>query len=185
MRFGYGRISTFRPLEGQRPQLLKENCYKTLFEDARAPEQKVLDEVVYSLAGPSSSDRHTLVVCSLDRLAPSLTRLFAIINALHDKKIQLLVLDKNWFVMGDHFDPVLRVYDLIAFSRNIAAEKSKLALETADEKGSLIGRPRKLDKKLLKKIEKQLRNGSNATTLATEYEVSVATLYRNLARLKL
>lgn len=123
-----------------------------------------------------------LVVCSLDRLAPSLTKLFTIIEVLHDNGIQLLSLEEKWTVMDRRDGPVLRVHDLISFSRNIAAEKSRLALEAADEKGKLTGRPRKLDAISLNKIAKQLRSGSNVATLATEYGVSVPTLYRNLAR---
>lgn len=124
-----------------------------------------------------------IVVWRLDRLGRSLTELITLANDMHDRGVGLASLAEAIDTSTSGGRLVFHVFGAIAeFERNLIRERTLAGLAVARSAGRRGGRPRKLtDEDVLLAKKMMVDRTISARKIANRFDVSVATLYRNIA----
>ena len=143
---------------------------------------RLLDELMNTLC---SGD--TLIVSELSRLARSLGQIIQIVDELVKNNVKLFCIKENISINPKSRDlqskVTITMFGLFAeIERDLISERTKAGLQSAREKGKVLGRPKgslgnsKLDGKE-KEIKNFLNKGVSKTAIAKIFDVSRTCLY--------
>jgi len=175
---GYARVSTKdQSVDVQVAQLRALGCDE-IYTDQISGKTMERTGLIACLGRLQSGD--TLVVQAFDRLGRSLSDLLKISGDLNEKGVQLRSIREGI----DTSTPFGTMYFSITgafaqFERDLISQRTKIGLAAARDQGRVGGRPKALSDEQHSKIEQMIVG----TTLpfgeiATQFKVSVATLYK-------
>ncbi|HEV2200268.1 MAG TPA: recombinase family protein [Bryobacteraceae bacterium] len=182
-KFGYARASAGHGnLDVQLSALEKAGCRRIFREmssgpNRRRPElQRMLDEI---------RPGDTVVVWTLDRLAPSTRDLLATMGRINKAHGRLQSLSEPWVNTATDAGPtVMTVFaGLTEFERALIRERHAAGLQAAKQRGVRFGRPRKLKPEELQAACKLVAEGKPIRDVAKAFKVHETTIYRLAATL--
>ncbi|MFK7735150.1 MAG: recombinase family protein [Pirellulaceae bacterium] len=181
MLIGYARVSTHdQSLDLQKDALRKAGCEKIIVDIGSGSRQdrSGIDQLREVLRKDD-----VLVVWRLDRLGRSLKHLIALIEELDEMGVGFQSITETI----DTTSPSGRlfchiIFSLAEFERNLIAERTKAGLAAARARGTLGGRPKKLNK-TQQKLLRELYAGKKHSLkeICEMFGISKTTLYAYLA----
>jgi DNA invertase Pin-like site-specific DNA recombinase len=120
-----------------------------------------------------------MVACwSVDRLGRSLTDLLGILQALHDKGVDLFLHQQGLDTSTSAGRAMFQMLGVFAeFERAIVRERINAGLARAKEKGVVLGRPR-VDPAVEKNILKLRKKGLGILKIARDLRIGTSTVQR-------
>lgn len=179
-RIGYARVSTDdQDLSLQLDALTASGC-ETIYKDKASGKDTQRTEFEFCLRSLRKGD--TLVVWRMDRLSRTLHDLVSTITELESKGIGFESLTEKIETKSATGKLMFHVFAAMAeFERNVIRERTHAGLKAARARGRVGGRPSKLNEQQKKEIRALLRDPSiRIIDIAKRYEVSRATIYRNI-----
>ena len=179
-RIGYARVSTDdQDLSLQLDALTASGC-ETIYKDKASGKDVQRTEFEFCLRSLRKGD--TLVVWRMDRLSRTLHHLVSTITELESKGIGFESLTEKIETKSATGKLMFHVFAAMAeFERNVIRERTHAGLKAARARGRVGGRPSKLNVQQKKEIRALLRDPSiRIIDIAKRYEVSRATIYRNI-----
>lgn len=179
-RIGYARVSTDdQDLSLQLDALTASGC-ETIYKDKASGKDVQRTEFEFCLRSLRKGD--TLVVWRMDRLSRTLHDLVSTITELESKGIGFESLTEKIETKSATGKLMFHVFAAMAeFERNVIRERTHAGLKAARARGRVGGRPSKLNEQQKKEIRALLRDPSiRIIDIAKRYEVSRATIYRNI-----
>lgn len=183
MKIGYARVSTTgQSLESQLEDLASAGCDKVFQEKQSGKTADSRKQLQAALEFVREGD--TLICTKLDRLARSISDLWAIVNDLQAKGAAIRVLDQP---LIDTSKPegklIMTMFGYVAETeRAFILERTADGRAKAKAKGVQFGRKPKLDDKKLQLAIDDYRQGSlSAGDVAKKHGISRASLYRLMA----
>lgn len=182
-KYGYARVSTLdQKLELQIEALQKAGCDE-IFSEKISGKNKERREFLRLLGILKPGD--TLVVTKLDRASRSLRDLLNIVSGLNARQVVFMSLHENIETGTITGKLLLNILGTIAeFERDLIQERTQLGRAAAKERGVKFGRPFKLTKEVLDRIEVCSEKGNSIQEISLIMEVSVPTVYRALANIR-
>jgi DNA invertase Pin-like site-specific DNA recombinase len=177
MLIGYARVSTDeRSLDLQLDGLRAAGC-KRIFTD-KVPTTKA-DHPGLAEALPHLRDRDVLVIRKLDRLGRTVKGLVDFVADLQERKIQFRSVTDSI----DTTTPAGRFFfhvmaSLAQLERELLAERTRVGLAAARQRGRVGGRKRRMIPGKVKSSRKLLRSGMSPWDVAQNLGVSIPTLHR-------
>jgi DNA invertase Pin-like site-specific DNA recombinase len=188
MRIGYGRVSSREQNpDAQRDALAAAGCDEILMDktSGKLARRPSLDQ---ALAITRAGDQ--LVVTKLDRLGRSLEHLIALSKHLHDRGVDLVVLDQGIdtsTAVGRMFFQILGA--IAEFEHALMSERTRDGLEAARARGrtggqkpKLTARQAKIAQDMYDELSPDGRRAHTVAQIADEFGVSRPTIYRHLQR---
>lgn len=186
MKVGYARVSTTgQSLEVQLDALQSAGCEKVFKEKQSGKTADDREELNSALEYVREGD--VLVCTKLDRLARSMSDLWAIITKLESKGVGLKVLDQPLIDTTTREGKlVVTMFGYVAETeRSLILERTNEGRAKAKAKGVRFGRKQKLDESKLRLVIDDFRQGRlSAQDLAEKHGISRSTLYRHMATLE-
>lgn len=157
---------------------------------------KLDKEFVDTITG-STMDRKNLIACieyvregdimvvdSIDRLARNLQDLQTIIDTVVKKGVSVKFIKEN-LTFNSSKDPMsnltLQLMGAFAeFERTMIKNRQREGINAAKKAGKHLGRPCKIDNKMKKISQEKKNNGQSIRSIAKEFGVSRATIYKAL-----
>jgi len=177
MKVGYARTSTIDQIAGIEAQvrdLEAAGCEEIFQEHASAVKQR--DGLDKTLGYVRSGD--TLVVTKLDRLARSVPDLYAIVDILKEKGVNLNILGLGIDTGTAAGKVMLTMMGAFAeFEREIMLERQKEGIERAKGEGKYRGR-NPLPTEIVHTVETYLNTGVSKVWIAKKMGLGEATIYR-------
>lgn len=149
MKIGYARTSTVDQIAGfeaQQAALKAAGCEEMFCEHASAVGARPAMEAMFRFVRQAETDRcgDTVVVTRIDRLARSITDLWALIERIEKKGASLVILDFG----GNTIDTrtpagraMLSMFGVMAqFEREIMLERQRIGIAKAKAEGKYVGR---------------------------------------------
>jgi DNA invertase Pin-like site-specific DNA recombinase len=128
-------------LEYARKQDLKINDFIELTISSRkSPKQRRIEELTHRL-DPSD----TLIVTELSRLGRSTAEVIALINALVEKSIRVIILKQNLDIRQHDMNSkiIITLFSLFGeLERDLVSSRTKEALAAKKAQGQILGKPR-------------------------------------------
>ena len=176
---GYKRISS--PDQNPDRQLLNINLHKE-FLDASSGCNK--DRPGLKLCLDYVRDGDTLVIDSIDRLARNLRDLQEIVNLLVNKGVFVKFIRENLSFSANN-DPMatftLHLMGAFAqFEHSMIRSRQKEGIAAARKLGKQVGRPFKVNDKMLEKAKTMHAEGQSIRKIAKDLDVARATIYKVL-----
>lgn len=184
MNIGYARVSTNdQRTDMQIDALEKAGCTK-IFEEKLSGRKDHRPELEKCLAFAREGD--TLVVWKLDRLGRSLPHLVQTVKSLGERKIMFRSLKENIDTSTAAGKLVFHIFAALAeFECEIIRERTKSGLKAAEDRGSVIGRPRKIRNPQEAQIFARLcEQGATARQIREALGLSDTTYHRMKRQLK-
>lgn len=188
MVFGYARVSTMdQNLDLQVDAFLKEGIdVKNIFKDkvsSSKEDRKSLSKLLEYVR-----DGDTIVVWKLDRLARSLIHFTNFINQLNEKGVKFKSITEPFLDTTDtssHSKFIVNIFAALAqLERDIIIERTKAGMESARLRGRVLGAPKGLSKKNMRKAilcEEYFNEGKlTVKQICDQLEMSRATYYKYL-----
>ena len=188
MVFGYARVSTTdQNLDLQIDAFLKEGIdVKNIFKDkvsSSKEDRKSLSKLLEYVR-----DGDTIVVWKLDRLARSLIHFTNFINRLNEKGVKFKSITEPFLDTTDtssHSKFIVNMFAALAqLERDIIIERTKAGMESARLRGRVLGAPKGLSKKNMRKAilcEEYFNEGKlTVKQICDQLEMSRATYYKYL-----
>ncbi|MDO3377133.1 recombinase family protein [Geoalkalibacter halelectricus] len=181
MLVGYARVSTVgQKLDVQLGQL-KEAGVEKLFQEkasgAKADRPRLLALLDFVREGD------TVIVTKLDRIARSTKDLLQIIDHLEEKEVRFRVLNINLDTATPTGKLMLTMLGAIAtFEREMMLERQAEGMARAKAEGRIKGRPATARAQTVKVVE-LAEKGLNRKEIAATCKISLASVYRILARM--
>ena len=126
-----------------------------------------------------------LVVWKLDRLGRSLPHLVALLEALRGRGVQFRSLTEGMDTTTPSGELLFNmVASLAQFERALIRERVNAGLAAARKRGRVGGRPRAISDEKMEMILSALAQGRSKAEVARAFEVSRATLHREMERRK-
>lgn len=142
-KLGYIRTSTDKQLIDRQVNQLEKICDEVFIEDGVSAVKKkrpVYDRLINQLV-----DGDVLVVLSLDRAYRSVIDALSELDKLHQRNIEFYSLTQNFDTRTPEGKLLYTVSAALAeWERSILSKRTKEGMEAARKRGSIIGRPRKL-----------------------------------------
>lgn len=183
MKIGYARVSTDdQNLDLQIDALQKVQCEKIYTEYASGKSTKLRPELESCLKSLRAGD--TLIVWRLDRLGRSLSDLVNIVTELEAMKVGFESINDKIDTTTPSGNFIFHLFGALAeYERKIISERTKAGINAARARGRLGGRPVKLSKEQLAMAKSLIEaNQSSIESIAKQFHVSRATLYRRLEK---
>jgi len=188
MVFGYARVSTLdQSLNLQMDALLKEGVLQeNIFTDkvsSTVEERKSLNKLwEYVRSGD------TIIVWKLDRLARSLIHFTKLMTELEGKGVKFKSITEPFIdttKQSSHTNFLINMFAALAqLERDIIIERTKAGLESAKQRGIVLGAPKGLSKKNQQKAvlcEEYYREGKlTVSEICGQLKISRATYYKYL-----
>lgn len=178
-RIGYARMSSYgQSLDVQLKKLRAAGCVRIFEEKASASNptarlalQRMLDYL---------HEGDTLTITRLDRLGRSVFDLMQIVRQLHDKGVELNVIDQAISTDTPAGPITLHVMAAMAdFERALMLERAQEGRLKARARGTKFGPKPRLDDEALAALRAEFANPAcNRTQLAAHYGISRSSLYR-------
>lgn len=184
MKIGYVRVSKndgSQSLDLQKDALLQDNISpERIYQDlcsGKNDHRPGLESCLKAL-----QPGNTLVVWKLDRLGRNLKHLVNLVSDLHQKGIGFKVLTGQGAQIDTNTANGKLIFGIFAalaeFERELIAERTKAGLAAARSRGRNGGRPRKMDKALLKMAMAAMSDPhSVALDVAKKLGITTTTLY--------
>lgn len=123
----------------------------------------------------------TIVVTRLFSFADSMRHLSELLDQFQNRKVYLYSLNENINTREDSGRLFHKhVETILEFHGDLISESTKKGLDEAKEKGTKLGRPRKLDENVMKAIRMYESNKYTLAQIREETGISKTTLYRYL-----
>jgi DNA invertase Pin-like site-specific DNA recombinase len=181
-RIGYARQIGGGPSTGESIDKLQNAGCDEIFVDRSAASGR-RPELAHALAALDESSE--FVVVRLYELGRSVKHLISVIVDLADRNIGFISLDDGIDTTADGGVTATLFRTLSRYEAAILAERNNQGLTAARKHGRLTGRPRLLDTDRLRLAETMYASGRyTAAEIARTFNVSRATLYRNIAELR-
>lgn len=174
---GWARVSTKdQSLDLQKERLKEAGCC-TVFGGKHSGVSKANDEELESMIRKAEKG-DTIIVTKLDRLGRSLSQVLSVVDRLTDKGVGLKALDQpidtsNDDAMGKAMMQLLGMF--AEMERNMIVERTMAGREAT---GNWGGRPTKYTEEQEKEMIQKMKDGVSDKKIATEYELSRATVGR-------
>lgn len=189
MRVGYARVSTRdQHPEAQHDALRAAGCDLVFIDSAsgKLAHRPELDKALLSVNRAGDQ----LVVTKLDRLGRSMENLIDLSKTLHDRGVDLVVLDQNIDTSTPAGMMFFQIIGSIAeFEHALMSERTRDGLAAARARGRTGGQKPKLGPRQVKlarqMYEEKNADGKRAHTveqIAQEFGVTRPTIYRHLAK---
>ncbi|WP_046225858.1 recombinase family protein [Paenibacillus dauci] len=176
-------IGYMRPYQGdleckdQASQLRESGCDHWVIEEHASPKQRIkLEELLQLL---QSND--VLIVTKLFALADSTRHLAELLHNFNERQINFISLYESIDTRleeGQYF--YKNIHSLLHFQTDIISENTKKGMYEAKQRGSKVGRPRKLDDNIKKAIQMYESKKYSLLQIREETGISKTTLYRYL-----
>lgn len=181
-KLGYIRTSTDKQLIDRQINQLEKICDEVFIEDGVSAVKKkrpVYDRLINQLV-----DGDVLVVLSLDRAYRSVIDALSELDKLHQRNIEFYSLTQNFDTRTPEGKLLYTVCAALAeWERSILSKRTKEGMEAARKRGSIIGRPRKLQPEQVSwaKSMMQIDGGvGTITQISSALDVSPRTLKRSM-----
>lgn len=188
MVFGYARVSTSdQSLNLQLDALLKEGVLqKNIYTDKVSSTVEDRKSLIKLWGFVRSGD--TIVVWKLDRLARSLIHFTSLMNELEGKGVKFKSITEPFIdttKQSSHSNFLINMFAALAqLERDIIIERTKAGLESAKQRGIVLGAPKGLSKKSQQKAvlcEGYFREGKlTVSEICSQLKISRATYYKYL-----
>ena len=178
MKIGYARVSTIEQnLHLQTDALDRAGCEK-IFTDTASGSLDSRKGLINALEFCRKED--SLMVWKLDRLGRSLRHLIETVNHLQSKGIGFVSLQESIDTTTSGGKLVFHVFGALAeFERELLIERTKAGLKAARARGSLAGRPKKLNRKQIRMAKRLFEDkDKKVNEIAKTLNISRSTLYR-------
>ena len=179
-RLGYIRVSTtHQDLEAQRRALLDAGVReRNIYRDKMSGVRDDRPELKACLKALRPGD--SLVLPGLDRLGRSLVHLVRTIEALTERRVNVVSLRESIDTSNAAGRLIVHVFCALAeFERQLIRERTKAGLAAKKAQGVELGRRPKLGEKELKRAKKLLANGElSVREVADAMGISKPTLFR-------
>ena len=178
MKIGYARVSTIEQnLNLQTDALEHAGCGKIFTDMASGSidsRKGLIDAIDFCRSGDS------LVVWKLDRLGRSLRHLIETVNLLLSKGVGFVSLQESIDTTTSGGKLVFHVFGALAeFERELIIERTKAGLKAARDRGSLAGRPKKLNRKQIRMAKRLYEDKENKVgEISKTLNISRSTFYR-------
>jgi len=185
-KIGYARVSSIgQSLDVQIEKLTEFGCSEPdglIFQEKRSgTTTESRTQLKQCLQHVRKGD--TLVITKLDRLARSTLHLTQIANDLHNRGIELKVLDQDIDTSAPTGKLLFNMLASIAeFETALRSERQTEGIVKALANGVKFGAKAKLTDKQVIELQSKRRNGTKIKDLMSEYELSKASVYRYLSR---
>ena len=180
MKFGYARISTPKQsLESQITLLEKNGCEK-IFKDVISgytSSKKGFEDLMTQLR-PGDS----IMVTGIDRLGRSTKDLSSLLEVLHEKQVDLIVLGYDFDTRTSQGRMIFNFMAMIAENERMRnMERIQQGLEAARANGKRVGRPSKLTAQQIERInEIYSKRSLTVKEICIMYNISKVTMYKYL-----
>jgi DNA invertase Pin-like site-specific DNA recombinase len=181
MKYGYARVSSnTQDYQAQVEALNAAGCARIFSEKVSGKSTNGRCEFNKLMKALLPGD--TVLVTKLDRLARSSRDLHNILGELAERGCGFVSLGETWCdTTTDVGRLMLTIMGGIAeFERGLIRKRREEGIVAAKAKGTKFGRPSALDARQRRKIAERHANGETLATLAHEYEVGEATVWRAL-----
>ena len=185
MKIGYARVSTVEQnLHLQTDALERAGCEKIFTDMASGSidcRKGLIDAIEFCRSGDS------LFVWKLDRLGRSLRHLIDTVNKLQSKGVEFVSLQESVDTTTSGGKLVFHVFGALAeFEREMIRERTKAGLKAARDRGSIAGRPKKLNRKQIRMARRLYEDKENKVDeISKTLNISRSTLYRYRRREKI
>lgn len=177
VKIGYARASTAESLGIQIARLEANGCTR-VFNDLIPAEGK---RVQLGKALSELKRGTTLVVVSLDRLAPKLGSVIEALGVIRERGANFRSLDDSLHSEGTAGNLLFDLADSLArCDKVLRGERSKASLKGAKARGVKLGRKRTLSRKQVAHAKELLSRGRTRQEVADALDISRSTLYRAL-----
>jgi DNA invertase Pin-like site-specific DNA recombinase len=185
MLVGYMRISTAEGRQStdlQRDALLAAGVdARNLYDDVASGAKVDRPGLTRCLEYLTKGD--VLVVWKLDRLGRSLPHLVTLLEELKGRGVQFRSLTEGMDTTTPSGELLFNmVASLAHFERALIHERVNAGIAAARKRGRVGGRPRAISDEKMELIADALADGRSKAEVARAFEVSRATLHRELAR---
>lgn len=182
-KYGYIRTSTIKQNTDRQLIQLQEHCDEVVIESgvsAVSKKRPVYEQLISKLR-----EGDVLVVQSLDRAYRSVMDALTELDKLHQRNIAFCSLTQNFDTRTPEGKLLYTISAALAeWERSILSKRTKEGMEAARQRGSKIGRPRKLSEQQVLWAEKELIGLTDTKELmriSAELDVSTRTLFRSLS----
>ncbi|WP_342627812.1 recombinase family protein [Nguyenibacter vanlangensis] len=180
-RYGYARVSTDE--QTNEPQIIAlraegvtDITMEKISGGTPARKRPVLSALLRRLRPDDS-----LVVAKIDRLGRDTVDVLSLIRSLHDKGINVRILNLGIETRGANGRLFLSILAAFAeFEREIIRERTKAGLVAARERGKVLGRPPALTPVQREHVRDLKAQGMSATRIAGILDVSRMTVWRTV-----
>ena len=182
MKIGYARVSTDdQSLDLQVDALTSAGC-KAIYKDHGVSgvkgKRRGLDAAI-----KATSENDILVVWKLDRLGRSLAFLIKLVDSLRERGAGFCSLTDGIDTTTSSGKLVFHIMGALAeFERELIRERTRAGMKAAKQRGTVLGRPRKLTKHQVAQAYELHISGQTLTALAPRYGVDRTTLSRAIMR---
>ena len=180
-RLGYIRTSTDKQHTDRQVMQLRDQCDLVFIEDGVSATRK--NRPVYNRVMSKLKTGDVFVVSSLDRAFRSSLDALSELEKLQQRGIQFLSLSQQFDTTTPEGKLLYTIAAALAeWERSIIRKRTKEGMAAARQRGSQIGRPRKLNQKQIDEARRILECEvySSLTALAEHFEVHKVTLERAL-----
>lgn len=141
MKIGVGRVSTAeQKLDRQVDDLKAEGC-DPIYLDKISGRKSELPELANALKAARPGD--TMVFCSIDRIARTRKKIYAVAQELEDRGVELVILNPRIDTSTVGGKIVFAVLAALAEAEaQLISERTKSGLDAARARGKVGGRPR-------------------------------------------
>jgi len=177
-KIGYARVSsTGQSLDVQISKLKQVGCDK-IYSEKRSGKTSARTEYNECMSYLREGDE--LYITRLDRLARSVIHLSQIAERFNNESIHLIVIDQSIDTSTSTGRLMFNMLAAIAeFETDLRSERQQEGIQKARENGTIFGRkPKRNDKLDLEIYKKRTENGDSVGSLAKEYKLGEATIYR-------
>ncbi|UTW59289.1 recombinase family protein [Kordiimonas sp. SCSIO 12603] len=181
MKIGYARVSTEdQSLDLQLDALTAAGCeaiYKDHGVSGVKSNRHGLDAAI-----KATGKNDVFMVWKLDRLGRSLGFLIQLVDTLRERGAGFCSLTDGIDTTTPSGKLVFHIMGALAeFERELIRERTKAGMLAAKERGTILGRPRKLTINQIKQAYALHKNGMTLTDLAPRFGVDRSTLSRAIA----
>ena len=178
MFIGYARIATRAETSSRQLDALKNaGCSQIFTDEGVTGGAKRRPQLDVALAILESGD--VLVVSSLDRLGRSLAHLVELVSSLGLREVGFRSLSEDIDTTSELGRDALGIFTALAkFEHALVAERTRLGLVDARNRGAKLGRKPKLSGEQIARAKQMIDSGQSPTQVAKSIGVSPATLYR-------
>jgi DNA invertase Pin-like site-specific DNA recombinase len=182
MKIGYARVSTVDQNPALQIDALRRSGCEEIYADEGISGTTVRRPALQkALSALQAGD--VLVVWKLDRLGRSLSHLIALTGELTQRGIGFESLSESIATERAHGKLLLHLLGALAeFERALILERTRAGIDAAKRRGVCLGRKRKLSAEQVRLAHRLLAAGDAPLLIASNLNVSKATLYRALER---
>jgi DNA invertase Pin-like site-specific DNA recombinase len=181
MKIGYARVSTEEQnLDLQLKALRAAGCARIFEDSGVSGAAAIRPGLRKTFKALRRGD--VLVVWRLDRLGRSVIHLLESVRTLQEREIGFHSLQEQIDTTSAAGRFYLHMLAALAeFERELIRDRTRAGMAAARDRGTIIGRPRKMSDAQVNEARERLARGEKAGAVAAAYEVSTLTLRRMLA----